>query len=280
MVVEFLRFARLSIVLLIVFVTIPTFAQGNNQQSTKRWVIGAGVNLREQADLAAPVIARMALNTPVHLIATIPNSKYCEVELVVAGQPNQRGFTACEFLSTSAIKPREIANHYLADGKTLNPNYNPERTFWLKPSYEALAEYGRHLERRRKNPKNDSAAALLAERPKMPEFERMKVHLGKGVQVEKPAPYWRWDDLKIIASSDDAQNRLEKIPDQHRIFHELKASLINAIELPIITNSYFLTHDEIAAPANGAHGVAAQFQFIEIIQTKFNKLLTKDDQFE
>ena len=259
------RIINATFVLLIVSMINPSFAQTNSQQPIKRWVIGAGVNLREQANLTAPVLARMALNTPVNLITTIPNSKYCEVELVVSGQVAQRGFTACEFLGTSVVKPREIANAYLADGKTPNPNYNPERAFWLKPSYEALAEYGRYLENKRNSPKDEAEGAFLSERPKIPEFERMKEHLAKGVLVDAPAPYWRWDDLKVLARRADAVTRLEKMTDSRLIFYYLKASLINAIELPVITNSYFQNQNEIAAPTTHveAKEVAARFQIIQ-----------------
>lgn len=266
--------------LLIVCVTEPVFSQSAAQKITYRWVIGSGVNLRTEANLNAPVLTRMVLNTRVNLIAAIPNGKYCEVELVTEGQPAQRGFTACEFLGASAIKPREVANQYLADGKTPNLNYNPERAFWLKPSYEALAEYGQYLERLRHAPKNEAEGVFLSERPKIPEFERMKEHLAKGVVPAKLAPYLRWYDLRLIASRANAQTRLEKMIEHRIIFENLKAPLINAIELPVISSSYFMSHDEIAAPNSFSNGVAARFQIVEIIQTKYNKLLTKEDGYD
>jgi hypothetical protein len=267
-------------ILLVVCVAKPVYAQPATQKIAHRWVIGAGVNLRSDANLNAPVLTRMALNTPVNLITTIPNSKYCEVELVVSGRVAQRGFTACEFLGTSVVKPREIANAYLADGKTPNPNYNPERAFWLKPSYEALAEYGRYLENKRNSPKDEAEGAFLSERPKIPEFERMKEHLAKGVLVDAPAPYWRWEDLKVLARRADAETRLEKMTDSRLIFYYLKASLINAIELPVITNSYFQNQNEIAAPTTHveAKEVAARFQIIQTIQTRNYDTLKKDEQ--
>ena len=305
--------------LLIVCVTEPVFSQSAAQKITYRWVIGSGVNLRTEANLNAPVLIRMALNTRVNLIAAPPSSKYCEVELATEGQPAQRGFTACEFLGASAIKPREVANLYLADGKTPNPNYNPERAFWLKPSYEALAEYGRHLERKRQYPITD-ADALLADRdrPKMPEFERMKAHLAKGVMVFKPAPFLRWNDIKVsvrnlevarlkitkklgsvenLKSSEFLGSSLEKqankLMDTMRI-HTLDGvqgrgglyappklpAFIESLELPAISSSYFQNHDEVAAPTNVTEDVAARFQIIQIIQTKYDKLLTKEDDYE
>jgi hypothetical protein len=268
-------------ILLVVSIANPSFAQ-TGESTKRRWVIGAGVNLREQANLTAPVLARMALNTTVNLIATVPNSKYCEVELVVSGQIAQRGFTACEFLGANVVKLREIANAYLEDGKTPNPNYNPERAFWLKPSYEALAEYGRHLERKRNAPSNEAEGIFLADRPKIPEFERMKEHLGKGILVAAPTPYWRWEELKALALSSDAQTRLEKMTDSRLIFHYLKVPLISAIELPIITSSYFQNHNEIAAPKSyiETEFVASRFQIIQIVKTKYDKLLTKEDGYE
>lgn len=267
-------------ILLVVCVVKPVYAQPETQKIAHRWVIGAGVNLRAEANLNALVLTRMALNTPVNLIAVMPNSKYCEVELITSGQPVQRGFTACEFLGTSAVKPREIAHAYLEDGRTPNPNYNPERAFWLKPSYEALAEYGRYLESKRNSPKDDAEGAYLSERPKIPEFERMKVHLAKGVLVDAPASYWRWDDLKVLVRRADARTRLERMTDSRLIFHYLKPSLINAIELPVITSSYFQNQKEIAAPTTHIETkeVAARFQIIQTIQTRNYDTLNKDGQ--
>ena len=77
----------LTHILLVVCVISPVYAQPVTQKLTHRWVIGAGVNLRAEANLNAPVLTRMALNTPVNLIAAVPNSKYCEVELITSGQP-------------------------------------------------------------------------------------------------------------------------------------------------------------------------------------------------
>ena len=272
------RLFDVSILLYVVSLSNASFAQAINQQPIKHWIIGAGVNLREQANLTAPVLARMALNTPVNLIATIPNSKYCEVELVARGQVAQRGFTACEFLGTNVIKPREVANAYLADGKTPNPNYNPERAFWLKPSYDALAEYGRYLENKRNSPKDEAEGAFLSERPKLPEFERMKAHLAKGILIAAPEPYLRWQDLKTSAHSSDGMRRLKKLAETQYQLSTLNASLINAIELPVISNSYFQKQNEIAAPTKLTEKTAAQFQIIQTIQTRNYDTLNKDGQ--
>ena len=264
----------LSCILLIVSMINPSFAQ-TGEPSKRRWVIGAGVNLREQANLNAPVLARMALNTPGNLMAAISNSKYCEIELIANGQPAQRGFTACEFLGTSVIKPREIANAYLDDGKIPNPNYNPERAFWLKPSYEALAEYGRHLENKRNSPKDDAEGVFLSERPKIPEFERMKEHLAKGILVAEPEPYLRWKDLKTSAHSVEGNRRLKKLAETQYQLNTLNTSLIYAIELPAISNSYFQKQNEIAAPTKFTEKVSAQFQIIQTIHTKNYESLPK-----
>ncbi|HMS27145.1 MAG TPA: hypothetical protein PKC80_07195 [Burkholderiaceae bacterium] len=309
---------QFSIMLLLNLLGTACFSDPLAFPQNKRWVNGSGVNLREQASLAAPVITHMVLNTTVNLIAATTNGKFCEVELVADGQPTLHGFTACEYLSTSIIKPREISNVYLDDNKTPNPNYNPERAFWLKPSYEALAEYGRYLERKRKNPKNDTEAEQLAGRPKIPEFERMKEHLAKGILLTPPAPYLRWVDLK--AKARNMRNEERKVIKKFGSIDNVKSkdwigstldkqseyligvldlrtldgnqgrfgiyvppkllSFIEYLELPTITSSYFQNQNEIAAPTTHTEKIAAKFQIIQTIQTRYNKLLTKDDQFE
>ncbi len=306
------------IVLLFVFGTHPSFAQITKQPANKRWVIGSGVNLREQANLSAPVLMRMALNTPVNLIAEVPKSKYCEIEVLASDKEALRGFTACEFLGANVIKPREIASLYLADGKTPNPNYNPERSFWLKPSYEALAEYGRYLENKRNYPKDEAEGVFLSERPKIAEFERMKAHLAKGILVARPEPFLRWDDLKISVRNLQKE-RLKKIK---RIGPIEKAeysayfgtslekrtnnlmeiigintldglqgragldippklfSFIESLELPVITSSYFQDQNDIAAPTTHTEKVAARFQIIQAIQTKSYESRPKENKRE
>lgn len=291
-------------ILLAVCMLNSVHAQQTTQNSFQRWVIGTGVNLRAEANLSAPVLVRMTLNTPVNMIATIPNSKYCEVELITIEKPTLRGFTACQFLGTSPIKPREVANQYLPDGTTPNPNYNPERAFWLKPSYAGLAEYGRYLERQRHAPKGAAEGAYLYDRPKIPEFERMKEHLMKGVLAPKLARFLRWQDIKTAAHRLDIE-RLKLIKKHGSIdnveFDELNGSFlekqsdflittmghltldgeqgrmsvapklpafIESLELPIITSSYFQGHDDIAAPNAFSNGVAARFQIIQTTNTR------------
>ena len=274
MIINLSRLVQAMVVLLVVFVSNPNFAQTAKQPSSQRWVIGSGVNLREQPNLTAPVLTRMALNTPVNLIAAAPSSKYCEVELLLSGKEQLRGFTACEYLSTSVIKPLEIANAFSASGITPNPNYNPERSFWLKPSYGALVEYGRYLERKRQTPKDEAEGIFLSERPKIAEFERMKAHLAKGIYVDAPAPYLRWDKLKTLA-----RNAKSK-PEYKNYDKNLSAKTINAIKLPAIASSYFQDQSEIAAPTTSTEKLAGKFQIIQTIQTKNYEARPKENKRE
>ncbi len=74
------------------------------QDSAQRFVSGAGVNLRGEASLQGPVIARLALNERVKLVAKPEGSAFCEVLRQAPDGVEQRGFTACTYLSLAATE--------------------------------------------------------------------------------------------------------------------------------------------------------------------------------
>ncbi len=276
--------------------------------SQRRWVSGTNVNLRELPTLTATILAKMALNTQVNLISAPAgsgsNNGYCQVELFSANQPALKGFTGCQFLAAKAIEVPKLAVEFLADGVTPNPEYNPQRAFDLSPSYSGLIEYGKYLERTRL--KRDANGKFTPDvRLKVPEFERMKAHLAKGIYSPPAAQYASWDDAKQIAAELDGkriQNAKTKTPTEDRTglinladqaklsrlsqmfkLYQLDSlseerrdgyfpklpSLINSIELPSVTQSLFLGMSDIAAPSEGgAAALSGRFGLIHSYTTK------------
>lgn len=297
--------------LLIVCVIEPVFSQSLVKNTAHRWVIRSNVDLRAAPNSKAELLTRLALHTQVSLIAPKLDTIYCEVELTTSGLATQRGFTACKFLGTSTLKPRGLTHKYLIDDQQVpNPNYNPERAFWLKPSYETLKDYGRHLENLRQKPRNEAEGVFLSPRPTMPKFERMKAHLAKGVLLTKPAPFVRWESVKASAwsleierlklikkfgsidkmefdelygsSHETRSEYLQRITGIHTLDGEQGRmsvppklpAFVDSLELPTISSSYFQSHDEIAAP-NSPFEVAARFQIVQTTKTRSFDALPK-----
>ncbi len=81
------------------------FAQSAPDAASTRWITGSSVNLRAQANTSAPVLMRLRAATPVTLLASAPTDSgsgglvFCAVQTQVTAQ---RGFVACEYLSSTA----------------------------------------------------------------------------------------------------------------------------------------------------------------------------------
>jgi hypothetical protein len=285
--------ARLAAVAAVLAVGVSgSFAGNATEKAAKRWVIGAQVNLRAQPVLDAEVVKRLALNTEVSLLATLPGGKLCEVALPVAGESVMRGFTACQYLGTEPLSKQKINQQYLENGK-LNPDYNPQQAFWLVPSYEALAAYGEYLEATRLS--EEQRADIGATRSRDEEFERMKAHLAKGIFGPSPAPYAAWNELKHAASEwEQAQKEvlraklpkygtspveeLQQVANRHpqvRValgtydIDDVSAlGLVSSIELSEIKPSLFQRMDDLAPPSELAEQVSGRFGMVHLIQTR------------
>ena len=203
-----------------------------------RWVTGAGVNLRAQPDLNAAVLTRMALNSPVQLITTLADRKFCEVEVGSAGQPVIRGFTACQYLGTEQLAVKKISEANLVNGET-NPNYNPEKAFWLSPKPEHMLAYGEFLEKTKLTPamKADDLShrgpfegkpQKNLNRPAVPEFDAMKARLAQG--------------FLFPTNKNLLKSWSEWLPPQDRGFDLVKS----AVRLPAIEPSYFKNHAQLS----------------------------------
>jgi len=157
----------------------------------QRWVSGNGVTLREAPHRDAPIIGRMELNTVVKLLRQDSGSGYCEVQAV----NGQTGFTACRYL---ALTPAVLAHIRGYGGSDQPPpaDYDPERAFWLEPSWEAMMQYAEYLKRRYPDIPPDGPW------PRDDALERMKAHLALGLKGRRPDHYVNWLELKRKASAD------------------------------------------------------------------------------
>lgn len=247
----------------------------------RRWVVGSLVNLRTQPARDAEVVQRLAVDTQVDLLATLPGGEFCEVAVLADGEAVSRGFTACQYLGTEALTGNKIDQQYLENGEP-NPHYNPRQAFWLAPSYDALIAYGEFLEETRLTP--EERADAQHPRPSDAEFERMKAYLAKGIFGPAAKPYPAWSDLKRSAAAAAAKgkhgidadvadgaaplSRMQGVMGTYDIDELKTLSLVAAIELPAVAGSLFQRMDELASPLELVEQVSGRFQIVHTIQTQ------------
>jgi len=207
--------------------------------AAQRWVGGNAVIVRDKPSPSAAVVSRMALNTSVKLLGQDTGSGYCEIRLL----SGQGGFTACRYLE---LAPVALARIVMED----SPDYDPERAFWLNPSWFGLERYARYLEQR-------SPISPQGPWPRDEALERMKAHLALGIKERQPEPYADWSDIKqskmglaIWASSESVD---KNIP------------LTRALEFASVQPSLFRSEAEIAPPwvsaedASGRLGIVVRY---------------------
>ena len=277
--------------------TAPT-AGASTGATGARWVTGAGVILHAEPSIQSAVVTRLALNARVELLATVPDSPYCEVATGVPGAPTARGYTACRYLAAAPLAVERIVAATLADGQP-NPQYDPVRAFWLAPSWARLEAYGAQLgqalKERTGTPAEQAAPAL---RPADAEFDRMKAHLAQGIYGRVPAPPPRWDDVKRLARvvaaptaasgvAAEARARVEtaRANAQGRLAGVLAlwnapfdvpnggggarlAGLVNALELPAVQPSLFKSASELAPPGASVEDLSGRFHIVETYRTR------------
>jgi Bacterial SH3 domain len=171
--------------------------------SAQRWVNGSSVNLRSAPSLQSGIVARLALNERVTLIARADGGTFCEVLRKAADGSEASGFTACAFLSPEATDVNRLSARYLADGQP-SPDYDPKRLFWLSPSWPALEAYGQWLSARRLALQPVDMPYEERQRPLRAgdeELDRMKAHVAKGLSGTPPPPYAAWQALRRDAQA-------------------------------------------------------------------------------
>jgi hypothetical protein len=173
------------------------------QDAELRYVSGSGVNLRNEPSLRGTVLARLALDESVKLVAQADGGVFCEVLRRTVDGREQRGFTACVFLLTEADHLSQLAQRPLGEPSPVRDS-DPKRDFWLSPSWPALEAYGQWLSAKRlaAQPQNlpyeERAVPLRAADV---EFDRMKAHMAKGMRGPAPQPYLAWETVQREAQT-------------------------------------------------------------------------------
>lgn len=255
------------------------------QDSAQRFVSAAGVNLRSEASLQGPVIARLALNERVTLIARPEGSAFCEVLRKAPDGAEQRAFTACTYLSLAATDVNRLAGRHLADGKS-NPDHDPKRVFWLSPSWPALEAYALLLnETRLPAPGTDAASHQRRAgfvRNSDDELDRMKAHLAKGVLGPAPPPWVAWDDIQRWADAMRAPQPESQIPEALGLYVPLSnllqplhhedvkaaAAAMRSIALPSTSPSWFKHERDIARLDDSTAGLSGRFGIVHTYRTQ------------
>ena len=262
----------------------------NGVDGAQRWVSGNAVTLREAPRSDAAVVSRLALNSIVKLLHEEAGNGYCEVQLT----NGPSGFTACRYLALTPLVPAHIRGYRMAD-EAPSPDYDPERAFWLDPSWVALEEYAEYLKVRHPN-----APMQEGPWPRDNALERMKAHLALGLKGRKPEPYVGWSELKRKAMQDmdlsgeshRLQTQGKKVTEEvwrregrtQQIASELQSAigiwgqlhdaisadggaarviyLVRTLEFPSVKPSLFRSETELAPPNTSTEEASGRFSIV------------------
>lgn len=111
---------------LAVFGFFALFAMQTHAQTGPHFIHGSWVNVREAADNGARATAQLVTNTPVNVLARQGN--WCQIN----DGAGKTGFVACNLLGASTLTLAQTAKE-------------PARAFWIAPSPNRLAAYGKSL---------------------------------------------------------------------------------------------------------------------------------------
>ncbi|MDO8416902.1 MAG: hypothetical protein Q7S87_11910 [Agitococcus sp.] len=267
-----------------VFLTFALLSSGlshsessSNQAPLTQWINGSWVNIRLAPAPDAPVLTRLIVNTPVTLIAKVANSKFCEITWQAS---ETHGFISCNLLGSEPLKIKEIGVEFFDDEK-LNPHYSPTRAFWLEPSFIRLQAAGQHFWKTMLTPEQKALETVQENgnrdfkwenRPTLrrfpiPEFEAMKDLLKNGIIASTPQdrqPPAMWKDLKkvIHAKKLDLNKASSAIRQLNPFFPDSLSTIfmLQQIELPAISTSYFKNINDIGRPSAGTEEISAQFK--------------------
>ncbi|MFB9244535.1 hypothetical protein IV454_01340 [Massilia antarctica] len=157
--------------------------------AARRWVSGSALTLHAAPLPTSAAVTRLPLNTVVTLVREDGASGYCEVRSVAGAA----GYTACRYLARTPVILANVQGQRLYDTDPLPADYDPERVFWLQPSWSALEQYADYLKKR--YPTLPQQGPF----PRNEALERMKAHLALGTHGRKPVPYASWSSLQRSA---------------------------------------------------------------------------------
>lgn len=249
-----------------------TRAGVNNIDAAQRWVSGNSVTVREAPQIDAKIINRLSLNNIVKIHGVQNESGYCKIEMADGTQ----GFTACRYLVTAPVVLPIVYSYIgLYDGSTMPDDYDPERLFWLNPSWFALLAYADYLSKRYPEIPKDGPW------PRNETLERMKAHLKLGLKGKKPKPYLDWLQIKRKAQNQKNANELERsigifsyLEDDNTPSNpdrpQRSIALIQELEFASVNPSFFRSESEVAPPATTTEDASGRFDitFRQLIQPR------------
>lgn len=245
------------------------------------WVIGSYVNVRTQPSRNAEIVDHLVANTQVKLLAQ--HGDFCEI----TWRNNQRGFVACNFLGDTTLRIEDVGAKPKYNEKP-NPQYSPQRAFWIEPTVERLFDAGKYfritmLPAGQLNAENDFAqnyfnyleklsqggATPDLKRFPIPEFDAMKKLMTDGLIAPRTqySPLASWESISIkiksvqtLSKADQFQRLLNLAPYLLTDQQELDVVKFEHIKPPPAKRSLFKGIDEIGRPSAGAEQLSAQYQ--------------------
>lgn len=242
-----------------------------------RWVTGSTVLLRNEPRTLGQIVGRIGFNRPVRLLAADEPQDYCEIDSKDAG----RGFVACRYLALSPVDESKLLSKYDWSGE-LNPDYDPQRAFWIAPGWERMENYAQVLAERHQHAPADQRW------PRDAELEKMKAELAKGMYAPAPAALPDWQEmqeqLQAISNTSGQPpaatagnpsswppaglNLAQGWESQLGLWNapERSLALVSVLRLPAAAPSWFKTEHELAPPES-AQALSGRFRILYRWQT-------------
>lgn len=257
--------------------------------AAQRWVSGNGVTLRDAPSPEAAIVGRLTLNAVVTLRRDAAGNGYCEVALA----DGLGAYTACRYLAVTPVVLAHVRGYRSAD-QPVPADYDPERAFWISPSWQALEDYVEYL--KRQHPDLPPQGPW----PRNAALERMKAHLALGLKGRQPEPYADWAALKRKAARDvDLSGEGRRLRAQGRkvsdaswqreaqmqgLASELQGALglwgplhdaissdggaervvhlVRALDFPAVRPSLFRSEAEVAPPSASTEAASGRFDIV------------------
>ncbi|CUI05123.1 SH3 domain-containing protein [Massilia antarctica] len=241
------------------------------EAAAQRWVDGVDVIVRAAPQSSAAVVARLARNTVVTLVSEESAVGYCDIRTL----DGAAGYAACRYLARAPVSAAGVP------GQPGQAGVDPERAFWIQPTWSKLEAYAEYLKQR--HPKLPQQGPF----PRDEALERMKAHLALGTYGSKPAPFADWSDLKRKVERLRARGKVNEVvlpggeasrqlPDDARFAIGLEyayhgdegmkqrqlTGLIGALEFAGVTPSLFRSEAQVAPPNSTTAQASGRFGIV------------------
>jgi hypothetical protein len=216
-----------------------TITATSAHSADQRWIHGSWVNLRSGPSADARIVTQLTINTPVTVHTK--QGEWCEISVAT---PTARGYVVCKLIGGKPLSLADLGQPRLPGGRP-NPDFSPERAFWIAPSVSRLLQAGDFYWRTMLN-QNQRAREVI------------DVYREQGKKQEKPHRF-------PIAEFDAMKERMQKgvvaPPDSRPTMP--REEFVEREGLRPVKPSLFKRVTDLAPASSSVEQLSAQFEILE-----------------